>query len=46
MRKFIPINGLLYKDINTIKSKLLEQDLKLLSYDEKFDIFFNELKNN
>lgn len=38
MRKFITLNGQVFQEINTIKSKLLE-------HDEKFDIVFDELQN-
>ena len=44
MRKFIASNGQLFKEINTIKGKLLEQDARLLSHDKKFDIIFDELQ--
>ena len=39
MRKFILLNGEVFQEINTIKEKLLE-------YDKKFDVVFNELQNN
>lgn len=39
MRKFILLNGEVFQEINTIKGKLLE-------YDKKFDVVFNELQNN
>lgn len=39
MRKFILLNGEVFQKINTIKEKLLE-------YDKKFDVVFNELQNN
>lgn len=39
MRKFILLNGEIFQEINTIKGKLLE-------YDKKFDVVFNELQNN
>ena len=38
MRKFIAINGQVFQEINSIKGKLLE-------YDKKFDIVFDELQN-
>ena len=44
MRKFISANGQVFQDINLIKSKLIEQDAKLLSYDEKFNFIFDELQ--
>ncbi len=44
MRKFLLNNGQVFQDINLIKSKLLEQDAKLLSYDEKFNLIFDELQ--
>ena len=44
MRKFIASNGQVFKEINTIKGKLLEQDARLLSHDEKFDLVFDELQ--
>lgn len=37
MRKFILLNGELFQEINKIKGKLLE-------YDKKFDVVFNELQ--
>ena len=37
MRKFIASNAQIFKEINTIKGKLLE-------YDKKFDIVFDELQ--
>ena len=39
MRKFILLNGEVFQEINTIKGKLIE-------YDKKFDVVFNELQNN
>ena len=39
MRNFLFYNGQVFQEINTMKSKLLE-------YDEKFDIVFDELQNN
>lgn len=39
MRKFITNNGQVFREINTIKGKLLE-------YDKKFDEVFNELQKN
>lgn len=39
MRKFILLNGEVFQEINIIKEKLLE-------YDKKFDVVFNELQNN
>lgn len=39
MRKFILLNGEVFQEINTIKEKLLE-------YDKKFNVVFNELQNN
>lgn len=44
MRKILLSNGQVFQDINLIKSKLLEQDAKLLNYDEKFNLIFNELQ--
>lgn len=38
MRNFLFYNGRVFQEINTMKSKLLE-------YDEKFDIVFDELQN-
>ncbi len=38
MRNFLFYNGQVFQEINTMKSKLLE-------YDEKFDIVFDELQN-
>ena len=46
MRKFIISNGQLFQDINLIKGKLLEQDAKLLSHDEKFNLIFDELQKD
>lgn len=39
MRKFITLNGQVFQEINTMKSKLLE-------HDKKFDEVFNELQKN
>ena len=44
MRRFIALNGQVFQDINTIKSKLLEQDARLLNHDEKFNLVFDELQ--
>ncbi len=39
MRRFISNNGQVFKEINTVKNRLLE-------HDKKFDIVFNELQKN
>ena len=44
MRKFILSNGQVFQEINTIKDKLLEQDARLLSHDEKFNLIFDALQ--
>ena len=44
MRKFISSNGQVFQEINTIKGKLLEQDARLLSHDEKFNLIFDALQ--
>ena len=44
MRKFILNNGQAFQEINAIKGKLLEQDARLLSHEEKFNMVFNELQ--
>ncbi len=44
MRKFMLLNGQVFERLTKIEYKLFEQNQKLLSHDEKFNLVFNELQ--
>lgn len=44
MRKFMLLNGQVFERLTNIEYKLFEQNQKLLSHDEKFNLVFNELQ--